>query len=85
MLLTRCVKCWTTGIRICNRVTSVRAVTVRRTSRTSAITATGHDPTWTRAAALPVGVGATTDASSDATTAAASASSTGSCRHRTTV
>lgn len=84
-ILTRCVKGWTTGVRIGYRVTSVCAVTVRRAGRASAITTACHNPARTRAAALPVRIGATTDAPSDATTTAASASTTGSCRHGTTV
>ena len=58
-ILTRCVKGWTTGVRIGYRVTSVCAVTVRRAGRASAITTACHNPARTRAAALPVRIGAT--------------------------
>lgn len=87
--LTRRVKSRAAGVRIGDRVTSIGTVTVWCAGRTTAITTTGYDTTWTGTAALSVGIGATDIGSDAATTAAAAATTSsigsGSCRHGTTV
>jgi len=89
--LTRGVESRTAGIWIRDRITSVGTVTMWRAGRTTAITTSGYNATWTSTTTLSVGVGAaadvTTDTASTAAVAAAAASpaSSSSCRHGTTV
>lgn len=64
--LTRSVEGRTSGVGIGDGVTSACAVTVRRAGGTSAVTATGYNPPWTRAATLPIGVDSTAAAASTA-------------------